>query len=907
MIAALFRGFSRSVLRLRYRIEVKGLEEVAARGTTGILFLPNHPALMDPVIVMSELHRRFCPRSLADKDQISPPGVRFLALKMGARPLPDVAKYGEACREEVARVIQACIDGLKVGENLLMYPGGHLAHARYEDLGGASAVETILEQLPDVRIVLVRTRGLWGSSFSWASGGPPHLVKALRKGAGYLLANGLLFAPRRRVSVELKECADLPRTQGRAALNRFMEAFYNEGATPNTYVPHTFWEGGGTRVLPEPEPPRIEGDVREVPAATRELVLAQLREMTGQPEIREDSTLARDLGMDSLGRMELQLWIEREFGFQDIDPESLATVADVLLAACGRTVGARTKALNPVPSAWFRKSAVPVAVPPGTTLTEVFLAQAARGPGRVLAADQTTGAKTFRDVLTGILALRARFAALEGDYVGLMLPASAGVPTLFLALLFAGKIPVMVNWTVGARNLVHGLDLLGVRHVVTAGQLVSKVESQGTDLSGIRGRFVLLEDVGRQIGRGAKLLAFLKARLCWSELRRARVRETAVVLFTSGSESLPKAVPLSHGNLLANVRDMAAFFAFSPDERMIGILPPFHSFGLSCTVLLPFCAGFRAVYHPNPTEGLALARITEAYGVTMLVGTPTFLQGVTRAARDEQLRSLRTVITGAEKCPDSLYEILDRRWPGLTVQEGYGITECSPVVCGNTEDSPRHGSIGVMLPSVEHAIVDLDTGARVEPGQAGMLLVRGPSIFGGYLHFDGPSPFQDFEGKSWYRTGDLVREDGDGILWFAGRLKRFVKLGGEMVSLPAVEEALLARFGREDDEEICLAVEATPVEANPELVLFTIRDLPREAANAAIRDAGLSPIHNIRLVKRLEKIPVLGTGKTDYRALKALLAPVQDGVQGAGGSVSQSSGVGSLGPSKVSGGNQKST
>lgn len=223
MIAALFRGFSRAVLRLRYRIEVFGVEDVAAKGTKGILFLPNHPGLIDPVIVMSELHRRFKPRSLADKDQISPKGVNFLARKMGARPLPDVGKYGEACRPEVERVLAECIEGLKAGENLLLYPGGHLMHARYEDLGGTSAVETILEKAPDVRVVLIRSRGVWGSSFSWASGQAPHLMSVLRKGAGYLLANLIFFAPRRRVSVELMEPADLPRTGGRAALNRYMD------------------------------------------------------------------------------------------------------------------------------------------------------------------------------------------------------------------------------------------------------------------------------------------------------------------------------------------------------------------------------------------------------------------------------------------------------------------------------------------------------------------------------------------------------------------------------------------------------------------------------------------------------------------------------------------------------------
>jgi long-chain-fatty-acid--[acyl-carrier-protein] ligase len=174
------------------------------------------------------------------------------------------------------------------------------------------------------------------------------------------------------------------------------------------------------------------------------------------------------------------------------------------------------------------------------------------------------------------------------------------------------------------------------------------------------------------------------------------------------------------------------------------------------------------------------------------------------------------------------------------------------------------------LPSLKTAVVDLEERERVPRGAIGMLLVRGPSVFGGYLG-SADQPFVAFEGESWYRTGDLVHEDPAGNLVFAGRLKRFVKMGGEMVSLPAVEEALLARFGRHDDEAVPLALEALELEARVELVLFTTRPIAREEANAAIREAGFSPIHNVRLVRRIEQIPVLGTGKTDYRALKALL------------------------------------
>jgi long-chain-fatty-acid--[acyl-carrier-protein] ligase len=266
-----------------------------------------------------------------------------------------------------------------------------------------------------------------------------------------------------------------------------------------------------------------------------------------------------------------------------------------------------------------------------------------------------------------------------------------------------------------------------------------------------------------------------------------------------------------------------------------------------------------------------VARLIQAYRVSLALGTPTFLAGILRAVTGSEVDTLRAVITGAEKCPDSTYEMVERLWPHIKVIEGYGITECSPVVSVNDEMKPRKGTIGKVLPSVEYAIVDVESGQRVKEGKAGMLLVRGPSIFGGYLNYDGATPFVEFEGKSWYRTGDLVLEGSEGVLTFSGRLKRFVKLGGEMISLPAIEEVLARHYVKASDEEPVLAVEATPAELNPELVLFTVRELDREEVNGRIRAAGLSALHNIRAVRKVEQIPVLGTGKTDYRALKEML------------------------------------
>ena len=345
-----------------------------------------------------------------------------------------------------------------------------------------------------------------------------------------------------------------------------------------------------------------------------------------------------------------------------------------------------------------------------------------------------------------------------------------------------------------------------------------------------------------------------------------------MVLFTSGSESLPKAVPLTHVNLLTNIRDALSSFNIFRGDRLLGFLPPFHSFGLTGTLLLPLLSGVEVVHHPNPNEVSALGKIIEDYGVTILLSTPTFISNIVRASAGRDLTSLRLCVTGAEKCPREIYESVKSRCPKAVILEGYGITECSPVVSVMREDDVQPGTIGKPLPSVSAVILELDTRRPAAPGRTGMLLLRGPSIFAGYLNYTGPSPFETFQGESWYRTGDLVKADEQERLTFMGRLKRFVKIGGEMVSLPAIEEVLMRTYARPDDKGPCLAVVPTPDDLHPELVLFTIRTLERAQINKTLQEAGLSGLHNIRIVREIAEIPVLGTGKTDYRALTDLLS-----------------------------------
>ncbi len=872
MIPFLIRALGRPLLRLRYRIQFEGMAALPASGKPGILFLASHPTLVDPFLLAAELHTRFAPVLVAGRDHAASAPLRWVARLLGAKPLSDPAEHGSHARQILDQELTVLAGHLSSGGNLVLFPGARLARQKTEDLSDNSTVAAILRQAPGARVVVIRLRGLWGSRFSAASGRRPSVGVELLKSFGYLAANALFLMPRREVQVAFEEILDLPLAQGRQAVNRVLEARLNLEATPRTFVPYLIWKDHAPRTLPEPPRPRVEGNPRAVPPQVRDAVRRHLQEVTGHLDIQETHHLVTDLDLDALGHRELELWLQRAYGYSCSDPASLQTVSDLLLAATGAAVSLRQGELKAVPHAWFHtRTDLPIEMPDGDTIPEVFLKQARRDPGRVVMADQTGGVKTYRDVITAIMVLKPIFEALDGTHVGLMLPASGGASILYLALLFAGKIPVLVNWTAGARSMGYGLDLVGVQHVITVSTLVNRLDAQGVDLSAVKSRLLLLDEAGKKITLATKLVAAFQARFNWTSLLVARPPDTAAVLFTSGSESHPKAVPLTHGNILANIRDAAQALNFRQDERVMGCLPPFHAFGLTTTTILPLLVGLRVVYHPNPTEGRMLARIIEAYHATLLVGTPTFLGGILRVAEDRHLESLRIVVSGAEKCPEQVYATLARRWPKTTVLEGYGITECSPVVSVNREDDPRNGSIGRPLLSVEWAIVDLETGRRVDPGQPGMLLVRGPSIFSGYLNPDVESPFETFEGRDWYRTGDLVYQDR-GVLVFSGRLKRFVKLGGEMVSLPAIEEALSRRFQGEEETEPLLAVEASLEDLNPDLILFSVAGILRDEANAAIRAAGLSSLHNIRVVRQIDQIPTLGTGKTDYRALKALLA-----------------------------------
>ncbi|MCL1927062.1 MAG: AMP-binding protein, partial [Syntrophorhabdaceae bacterium] len=610
----------------------------------------------------------------------------------------------------------------------------------------------------------------------------------------------------------------------------------------------------------------------------RKAVYEAVREAAKLPPdhpIDDGMSLSADLAIDSLGLMELSLGLESVQGIPVSSLESLITVKDCLMAASGNFGGEEPE--GGVPEGWFTPpSSENFVFPTGSaTIPDAFIALVLEAPSEPLCAERAS-LRTRRDILIGALVLSRKLRSLPGERIGIMLPSIPAVVVVWLASLLAGKVPVFLNWTVGETNVRHCVAISGIRHVLTASALLERLGQQGFVPENIPVEWLPLEKMAKSIGLAQKIGGVLKARFLRS-FAGYPVPEVAAVLFTSGSEALPKAVPLTHTNLVTNARDAIEALRLKSINTVLAMLPPFHSFGLLVDIVLPLSFGLRAAYYPNPTESGPLVAMVRDFKLSLLAAPPTFMEAILERARGtKDLASLRFAFVGAEKCPDRVYRAFVSLCPDAVLCEGYGITECSPAVSVNRPESIVPGSIGHALASVETVVVREEDGrilGRAVTDETGMMLVRGPNIFGGYLG-NAPSPFVEFENKTWYRTGDLIRQDATGRLFFQGRLKRFVKIGGEMISLPQIEETLLSHCSNREDtpgEGPPLAVEATSEEEGAEIVLFTPMMLSAREANAALRVAGLSAIYSIRRVMRVEAIPLLGSGKTDYRKLKELL------------------------------------
>jgi len=493
---------------------------------------------------------------------------------------------------------------------------------------------------------------------------------------------------------------------------------------------------------------------------------------------------------------------------------------------------------------------------PPSLFAAVLEARAAHGGGHRIIEDPATSPLTYDRTIAASLVLGRRLSrgTGPGDTVGLMLPNSVGAALAFLALQASGRVPAMLNHTAGADGVLSACRTAGLRRVITSRRFVelAKLAALAERLAS-EVDLIWLEEVREGLGVIDKLYGAIALRFAALLHRRLGIspNDPAAVLFTSGSEGAPKAVVLSHANLLANRRQIAARVDFSPADLALNALPMFHSFGLTGGFLLPLLSGVRVFLYPSPLHYRIVPEIAYATGATILFGTDTFLAGYARRANPYDFYALRYVFAGAERVREETREIWSERF-GKRILEGYGVTECSPVIAVNTPMHYRAGTVGRFLPLVEHR---LEPVPGIERG--GRLVVRGPNVMAGYLR---GGDIEEPEG-GWYDTGDIVTVDAEGFAAIVGRIKRFAKLGGEMVSLAAAE-----RIAETAVPETRHAVVALPDPRRGEkLILVTeAKGFDRSRLIEAAHRLGLPEIAVPRDVIEIERLPLLGTGKTDY-------------------------------------------
>jgi acyl-[acyl-carrier-protein]-phospholipid O-acyltransferase/long-chain-fatty-acid--[acyl-carrier-protein] ligase len=494
----------------------------------------------------------------------------------------------------------------------------------------------------------------------------------------------------------------------------------------------------------------------------------------------------------------------------------------------------------------------------------LLMAAAAAHHGKApILSDELGRSLSFDRLIIGCAVLARQIEAMTlRHHVGCLLPNSVTGIVATLACHFAHKSAAILNYTFPLPTLVRCCERAHIDVLLTSRQFIEKCEL--TDLPGQLEtygiRTVFLEDVAQRIGRLAKLGGLLRVKLKRLQTERSNPDDTAVILFTSGSEADPKAVVLTHRNLLANCDQILQAFPISKHEVMFSALPHFHAFGLTAGALLPLLNGMQSVIGLSPLRHKENLQLLRTHKPTVMLSTDTFLHQLHRVAQPEDFASLRFVVAGAERLKSrtrELYEAL-----GVTMLEGYGATEASPVIAVNVPGATRHGTVGRLLPHIEYRIEPHD---GIEEG--GVLHVRGPNLMKSYLHdlLEDRSSLDD----GWYDTGDIVTVDDDGYLVIKGRKKRFTKIAGEMISLGFIEDEV-ARISS-DSHHAAIAIE-TEDQTKPLIRLYTSD--PELTALKIREHYHAERIPNTwlpREVIHMAELPVLRTGKVDYQTLQKIV------------------------------------
>jgi len=497
-------------------------------------------------------------------------------------------------------------------------------------------------------------------------------------------------------------------------------------------------------------------------------------------------------------------------------------------------------------------------------LHQQFVRMAKKHAGKQAIIDKTTGRNVnYSTALIGALILRSKFEKYDKGFIGIMIPTSAGCALATVGTLMSGRTPVMINYSTGAEtNAKYAQKRCKFTTIITSRALLEKIGCPVID------GMVMIEDIMAGVKTSEKLLAALKSKLpvglILNMIHKGNENDTAAMLFTSGSEKDPKAVPLSHLNISSNIENFGAYVDISEKDVLLANLVFFHIFGLTVNLWVSFYYGMTMVTYANPLDFQTVSRIAREEKPTIMVGTPSFFWGYLHKSEPGDFKTLRLMVAGADKCPDALREGYLKKH-GVILLEGYGATETSPVISVNSHEFNRPGSTGKVIPGVHVRLENFETGEPCKNREVGKILVKGNSVMKGY--YDDAELTADAMVDGWYNTGDMGYFDEDGFLWHAGRFKRFAKIGGEMVSLVKVENTL--------EKFLPVGVSCCVVEVSNEKKGASIIATVSIEVNKAemLRKMG-NELPNIALPKHfivIKELPMMGTGKIDFRSVTRIV------------------------------------
>ena len=493
-----------------------------------------------------------------------------------------------------------------------------------------------------------------------------------------------------------------------------------------------------------------------------------------------------------------------------------------------------------------------------------FIEIAKNFPKKIAIYDIATNAEiTYERALIASLILSKKFSHYKGQYIGILVPTSAGCILSIIGALMAGKVPIMINYSTGAKeNAIYAQEKCSFQTIVSSKKLLKKIKMEPME------DMIFLEDIMPSIKALEKLQAALIAKMPVSLIKNIVYHgsddDTSVVLFTSGSEKDPKGVLLSHKNISHNIKNIPLSLEVQQDDLYLANLPLFHVFGLTVNCWLPLLTGAAIVAYPNPLDYKIISDIVRKYKVQVMAGTPSFFYGYLRKSQPGDFESVRIAVAGADKLTPHIYEGFLKKH-GLKLLEGYGATETSPVIATNTLHENRLGSVGKPLPGVEIRILDRETDEPLMPGEEGKIMVRGDLVMKGYIGDLEETSLRIHNG--WYDTGDMGLLDEEGFLWHKGRLKRFVKIGGEMVSLVKIE-SVLEQF-LPDDAVCCVVDVPNPTKGADIVAALTTSEInPKKIIKQMAKH-----LPSIALPKDfhvIENIPMMPSGKVHFREVEKI-------------------------------------